>query len=83
MDLFANPVGCGPSVRRTSLAISRLSAAKYANFSGICSETEVSEQVYYNFMKTLGSIAHNVLAVCGVLTARIRALRSIAPKVRD
>jgi hypothetical protein len=36
----------------------------------------VNNVLFYNFQKILASIAHNVPAVCDVLPARIRALRS-------
>jgi hypothetical protein len=42
MDLFGNLVGC-----LTSLAFFEALASKNAVFRGSCSETEVSEQLYY------------------------------------
>jgi signal transduction histidine kinase len=61
--LFENPVGA-----RTSLAISRQKAAKLPFFSGSCSETEVSEQLYCLYVLNMKNLFEyvqvGVLLIC-------------------
>ena len=55
-DLFGNPVGC-----LTSLAFLGLKPRKMLFFRGSCSETEVSEQLYYRKMSYTEAFPHLLL----------------------